>query len=351
MSYILDALKKSEQARGSRKTRRLFEEPLDMPFAPAQPSRRSRRWPYFIALILFLNVSFFVFLLGPWHRGSHVNGHRAGIPEGVSTKTAPAILPKHLAQSHDERKAEESQPERKGKSALSLPASHPATVASAGQHVVETQTQKTVPSGISESKIPLKHREAGKSLKAEPQNVSSMPPPKAGRATTAAAAHRRPSVRRVHRTVKAAIKKPPGFKLAHNAKAAGTRNGLKTAKLKAFPEKPAVQVEQPMRPAARKEILSDIRGLAELGASSDKPALRVPRFRELAPQIRDAIPNISVSMLVYSKQPGNRFIYINGSKKREGDEISPGLKLEQITPDGAIFSYQGRRFYKGVLGE
>jgi hypothetical protein len=55
-------------------------------------------------------------------------------------------------------------------------------------------------------------------------------------------------------------------------------------------------------------------------------------------------------MLIYSKKPDQRWININGSKRREGDEISAGLKLEEITPDGAIFSYLGTRFYKGVIG-
>jgi hypothetical protein len=54
-------------------------------------------------------------------------------------------------------------------------------------------------------------------------------------------------------------------------------------------------------------------------------------------------------MLVYSQKPEDRWININGSKRREGEEISADLKLEAITPDGAIFSYQGHRFYKGVV--
>ena len=29
-------------------------------------------------------------------------------------------------------------------------------------------------------------------------------------------------------------------------------------------------------------------------------------------------------------------------------EVAPGLKLEQITPDGMIFSYKGYRFSRGV---
>jgi hypothetical protein len=149
-----------------------------------------------------------------------------------------------------------------------------------------------------------------------------------------------------------AVKKPVGPKLPQNPKAAEIKKGLKTADLEAAGKNRAARVEQPLRPAAGSGIISDIQPLAEVGESTGKPAvLHVPKWHELAPQIRDALPNLSVSMLIYSKKPEDRWININGLKKREGEEISAGLKLEEITPDGAIFSYQGHRFYKGVVGD
>jgi hypothetical protein len=33
---------------------------------------------------------------------------------------------------------------------------------------------------------------------------------------------------------------------------------------------------------------------------------------------------------------------------REGEHVVPGLKLEQITPDGMIFGYKGYSFRRGV---
>jgi hypothetical protein len=35
---------------------------------------------------------------------------------------------------------------------------------------------------------------------------------------------------------------------------------------------------------------------------------------------------------------------------REGGYLTPGLMLEQITPDGMIFSYKGYRFRHGLQG-
>ena len=51
---------------------------------------------------------------------------------------------------------------------------------------------------------------------------------------------------------------------------------------------------------------------------------------------------------MYSSKPDERLAYINSKKLREGDSVMPGLMLEQITPDGMIFSYKGYRFKHGI---
>jgi hypothetical protein len=43
-----------------------------------------------------------------------------------------------------------------------------------------------------------------------------------------------------------------------------------------------------------------------------------------------------------------RFVRVNDQALREGQVGPSGLKLEQITPDGAVFSYQGFRFRIGI---
>ena len=55
---------------------------------------------------------------------------------------------------------------------------------------------------------------------------------------------------------------------------------------------------------------------------------------------------MAIAMHMYSGKPGNRMTSINDRTLREGDELSPGLKLIEITPDGMIFSYKGYRFKK-----
>ena len=47
---------------------------------------------------------------------------------------------------------------------------------------------------------------------------------------------------------------------------------------------------------------------------------------------------------VYSEQRGQRFVFINMSKYREGDSIKEGPRVETITTDGVVLSHQGNNF-------
>lgn len=47
---------------------------------------------------------------------------------------------------------------------------------------------------------------------------------------------------------------------------------------------------------------------------------------------------------VYSSNPAERFVFINMRKYTEGTELPEGPRLEEITPEGAIFTINGQRF-------
>jgi general secretion pathway protein B len=65
--------------------------------------------------------------------------------------------------------------------------------------------------------------------------------------------------------------------------------------------------------------------------------------------IRDEVPKLTFSFLVYSDRPEERMVTINGKRMREGEEVTSGLRLEEITPEGAILSWKGQRFHKSVF--
>jgi general secretion pathway protein B len=75
---------------------------------------------------------------------------------------------------------------------------------------------------------------------------------------------------------------------------------------------------------------------------------KVISLYDLPPAIQRELPDIAVQLHAYSDTPSERLVSINSIRLREGGYLMAGLKLEQITPDGMIFSYKGYRFKRGV---
>jgi general secretion pathway protein B len=73
----------------------------------------------------------------------------------------------------------------------------------------------------------------------------------------------------------------------------------------------------------------------------------VYNIEDLPLSIQQNLPPITISVSLYSNEPASRMARINGSMIREGEYLTAGLKLEEITPDGVIFSYQNYRFHVG----
>ncbi|MEK7437130.1 MAG: general secretion pathway protein GspB [Pseudomonadota bacterium] len=71
-------------------------------------------------------------------------------------------------------------------------------------------------------------------------------------------------------------------------------------------------------------------------------------MKDLPLAIQHELPPMSISVHAYSDKTGERLVGINNRLLHEGAEVAPGLKLEQITPDGMILSYKGYSFRRGV---
>jgi general secretion pathway protein B len=72
---------------------------------------------------------------------------------------------------------------------------------------------------------------------------------------------------------------------------------------------------------------------------------RVPGLDELPLSIRQEMPEISISGHIYSDSPSARIVNINGSIRSEGEMLTSGIKLIEITDSGVILSYKDFRFY------
>ncbi len=82
---------------------------------------------------------------------------------------------------------------------------------------------------------------------------------------------------------------------------------------------------------------------------SDKPLSPVagtnpPLLEELPLSFQALIPEMKYSGHVFSPNPELRMIMINTTVVREGDLISPELRLKEITSDGLTMSHKGTDF-------
>lgn len=68
-------------------------------------------------------------------------------------------------------------------------------------------------------------------------------------------------------------------------------------------------------------------------------------YWQVPEKMRDGLPELHISVLVYAELPENRFVLMNGERLREGQELPNGLVLEEIRRDRAIFNYRNYRFY------
>jgi general secretion pathway protein B len=67
-------------------------------------------------------------------------------------------------------------------------------------------------------------------------------------------------------------------------------------------------------------------------------------YWELPQGIRDDLPEIRITVLVYAEQPNDRFLLSNGQRLVEKDQLDGGLVLDEIRKDGAVFLYRNYRF-------
>ncbi len=56
------------------------------------------------------------------------------------------------------------------------------------------------------------------------------------------------------------------------------------------------------------------------------------------------LPELSVDLHIFADEPSKRAVFINGRRYVQGARILEGPVVEEITRDGAVLSYHGRRF-------
>lgn len=77
------------------------------------------------------------------------------------------------------------------------------------------------------------------------------------------------------------------------------------------------------------------------------PDARVYALNELPDDIRRQLPPLVVGGSMYSPTPANRILVLNGQVLHEGEQVAPGLTLQQIKLKAAVLAYKGYRYSIG----
>jgi general secretion pathway protein B len=107
---------------------------------------------------------------------------------------------------------------------------------------------------------------------------------------------------------------------------------------------PAVSEHQGQFPsvaeAARPAAAAAVSYTADTGEEPELPVWpRIPDYL-----LGELSGGLSLDVHVYAERPPERFVLINLQKYREAETLQEGPRVDEITPDGVILSYQGTRF-------
>jgi general secretion pathway protein B len=362
MSYILDALKKSDQERqrGTVPNVHSVQVPL------TSELRRRSWWLYAVASALLLNAGLLVWWLRPWkseipnsvapkETSQQTTEPHKGLARDLVDARQAVSLQAPQASKQDMQELQGAPPQPPAGARHPSPAKSPPSVEVARVNRQELGKSDAPAAGVA-NKTAL-----GGAVKATRENAGARP-----RKETATEPSAADLGRQVSSTVQRVEANPPkapevvpvptpsvGVVPDQQTLAKGQALDRQTKTLaQQTPPPEAREAQERLRTAVNQQRASLASGRADRpGPSSEHVQAEqgVPDLRELPLPVQKGLPSLSFSMLVYSDKPTDRMININGRMMHEGQEVSPGLKLEAITPNGAILNFQGHRFRKGVL--
>jgi general secretion pathway protein B len=71
----------------------------------------------------------------------------------------------------------------------------------------------------------------------------------------------------------------------------------------------------------------------------------VPTYQQAATAPGANLPDLKLDLHAYTSNPSDRFVFLNMLRLKEGQMTPAGVRVESITPDGAILSWHGTRFF------
>ncbi|EIC31603.1 MULTISPECIES: general secretion pathway protein GspB [Methylomicrobium] len=100
------------------------------------------------------------------------------------------------------------------------------------------------------------------------------------------------------------------------------------------------------QPVLAAESPSDSESDTEKGKSDASPPGRqaIPLFKDLPYNFRNSVPKMAINVFMYADNPADRFVILNMTKYKAGQTTKDAVEIREIRPDGIIASYGGKVF-------
>lgn len=335
MSYILEALKKSEHERGEKTVPRI----TSAPHFEVEPPRRASAIYIAGGALLLAAIAFVLGWMRPWQPDpAPGERQRTVAPPAQAPTPAP---PREEAQAR--------MPLREADDAAS------ATLNSQRAALAPESGWKPVPLPEDEGFKPPARRASDYLVQSPPATEAKRParertpvrdktPGKAPAREKLAAAVPEKAPAPPEPTAPATIDPPQEAELETSAS--------ETPEVEPEPAPPSPRERRPNRkpvspPAAPQQPAAPPASAPPAPPITQplpKPPERVLGFAELPPALQSALPKITISGKGQTSD-SERIAVINDRVVREGDEIIAGLKLESIGENAVVLNYKGYRFY------
>ncbi|CAI8890591.1 general secretion pathway protein GspB [Methylocaldum szegediense] len=294
MSYILEALRKSERERQAGQA----APPVSIPLNPTPPRRHGLAWA--VALLFLLNGTVLGYL---WLTRWQSKEPATQLAQTASTEHADAAAPTQKA---------------------------------AAPSATETRTA-SAPADSHSSDIPPPAKEKASALaNAEPLPAARVPEKKAAKTTRPHAV-----------SVKPPSPEPIPSEITESAAAMTKKRPVKPS------EKSRPQIDpKPMAEPAISENLSPPVAFA-VPVSTPEPRdpasghaenPDIPFMYEMPADFQQRIGPVTINVFAYSELPEERFAIIDMKKYRVGDRLGNGAKLLEIRADSLVLQSEGRTF-------
>jgi len=130
----------------------------------------------------------------------------------------------------------------------------------------------------------------------------------------------------------------------------------------AAPDKPVIRHHSESEPvnqsgsasAAKTSAPAGEAGIQSRDVAAETPPVATANMEarslgDMPVSFQQSLPAIKIEGHIYDDNPDARMVIINGEIRREKQAVGNGLRLEEITSDGVILSYQGTLFHMGIF--